>query len=120
MGDFAEFYGELNELAARFGRIRLKVEADLDSDTVRILGERSTPLSRARGGLDDVAELYLAAAEHHPYWNLLSQCCQICSAVLDRWDGELTAAELDEIRWSLRELDNACKKLEEGISGRDK
>jgi len=118
VGDFSEFYRELNALVAKSGEIQLKVEADLDSDIVKIFGGRFTSLSRARNGLDDMAELSLTAAEHHPYWDLLSQCCQICSSVLGKWDGELTAEDLDEIRWSLRELDNACKKLEEKVRQR--
>ncbi len=120
MGDFSKFYKELELLITKFGDVKLKVETDLDSDTVKIFGERLTSLSRAKNGLSDVAELSLATAEHHPYWNLLSQCYQICSAVLDKWDDDLTADEIDEIRWSVLQLDAACKKLETKITGKDK
>ncbi len=118
MGDFSAFYRELELLVAKFGDTQLRVEADLDSDTVKIFGARITALSRARNGLSDVAELSLSAAEHHPYWNLLSQCCQICSVALDRWNDELTAEQVDEIKWSIRELDGACKRLEAKIRQR--
>ena len=86
--------------------------ADPGHGATRIRGGGSGALARARSGLADVSELSVSAAEHHPLWGLLFHSCQISSAVLDGWDGDLTAAEIDEIRWSVRELDSACKRLE--------
>lgn len=113
--DFAEFYRQLSALVERFKGAGLKTEADLDSEIVKIFGGQLTALSRAKGGLDDVSELSLSEAEHHPYWNLLSMCCLISHIALYKWNDELTASEIDEMRWAISNLDSACTKLAERL-----
>ena len=95
--------------------IHLKIEEDLNSDILKIFGERISALSRAKNGLSDVEELAFTTAEHHPYWNLLYQCSQISKTTLEKWEEELTKEELEEFEWSLDELKNTCKKLKERL-----
>ena len=120
MSDFSDFHNALNELVRKFDEVQLKIESDDDNDIIKVFGERFTSLSRAKNGLSDVTELSLTTAEHHPYWNLLYQCCQICSTALDNWTDELSKEDIDEIKWSISELDNTCKKLQDKIIGKDK
>jgi hypothetical protein len=89
----------------------LKVEPDLKSQIIQIFGERVTSLGRAQNGLADASELAFTTAEHHPYWSLLYNACQIAKITLDKWESELTREELDEISWSIDELKNACQKI---------
>lgn len=111
MSDFADFHKALMLLVSEFDDIQLRVESDTDNDIIKIFGERFSSLARAKNGLDDMTELSLTATEHHPYWNLLYSCCQICCSTLEKWDDKLTADELDQIRWSIGELNNTLKKL---------
>ena len=112
---FSDFYQSLLELIKKFEeqQIMLKVDENLDSDIIRIYGEKIDSLSKARNGIEDVAELAYTVAEHHPYWNLLYNCVQIGKSVLDKWNDSLSKEELDEIDWSISELQNTCKKLKE-------
>ena len=113
MTDFENFYKSLLELAKSFEEknIHIKIEEDLNSDIVKIFGEKISSLSRAKNGLDDVEELALTTAEHHPYWNLLYNCSQISKTTLEKWNQDLTSDELDEIEWSINELKNTCEKI---------
>lgn len=110
--DFAEFYRQLSSLVERFKGAGLRAEADPESEIVKIFGGQLTALSRAKAGLDDVYELPLSEAEHHPYWSLLSMCCLIAHIALYKWNDELTPAEIDEMRWAISNLDGTCKKME--------
>ena len=75
MTDFDNFYRDLMELVKKYENdLGLKVESDLDYDIVKIFGLKITSLARAQNGLNDVTELTHSTAEHHPYWNLLSNC----------------------------------------------
>ncbi len=91
----------------------IRTQSDIESNIVRLFGERMSSLARAQSGLDDVSELACTTAEHHPYWNVLYHACQISKITLDKWDGELTKEELDEISWSIDELKNTCEKLKQ-------
>ncbi|MDE1764852.1 MAG: hypothetical protein KGI27_01120 [Thaumarchaeota archaeon] len=62
-------------------------------------GERSSALTRAKAGLDEIAELAYDTAEHHPYWHLLYDGSQILKIVLEKWNDNLTEEELKEIQW---------------------
>ena len=99
--DFAKFYDALSDLIKSFEQknVLIKVSQDLDSNIVRIYGERSDALARAKIGLEEVAELAYDTAEHHPYWNLLYNGSQIIKVVLDKWNDALTEEELGEIKW---------------------
>lgn len=115
---FEEFYRSLQALVESHAKkgTMLKVEPDLQSNIIRIFGENMSALARAKNGLDDVSELSLATAEHHPYWNVLYHATQISKLVLEKWDSELTKEEIDEISWSIAELKNTVEKLEEKTS----
>jgi pterin-4a-carbinolamine dehydratase len=115
MTTFEEFYRALDELIKEHARkgTMLKVESDLQSDIIRIFGENMSALARAKNGLNDVAELAHTTAEHHPYWNLLYNACQISEKALEKWNSELTKEELDDMLWSIAELRNNCERLKE-------
>ncbi len=115
---FSDFYKSLLELVKSYEdqKTMLKVEENLDSNIIRIYGEKINSLSRAKNGIEDVAELAYTVAEHHPYWGLLYNCTQIAKIALDKWDDNLSKDELDEIDWSIDELKNTCKKLKEDLS----
>lgn len=113
MSNFENFYNELLELANSHEKKNtpLKIEKDLENDIVKIFGEKITSLARAKNGLSDVSELALATAEHHPFWNLLYNCSEISQTVLDKWSGELSSDEIDDIKWSIKELEQTLEKI---------
>jgi hypothetical protein len=115
---FSDFYESLLELVKSFEEknTMLKVEENLESNIIRIYGEKTDSLSRAKNGIEDVAELAYTVAEHHPYWGLLYNCTQIAKTALDKWEDNLSKEEFDEIDWSIDELKNTCKKLKEDLS----
>ncbi|WP_100181979.1 hypothetical protein [Candidatus Nitrosotenuis aquarius] len=113
MAKFDDFYKELAALVKSYtdNETMLKVESDLESQIIRIFGERVSSLGRAKNGLADASELAFTTAEHHPYWSLLYNACQIAKITLDKWESDLTREEIDEISWSLDELKNTCQKI---------
>jgi len=115
---FSDFYESLLELVKSYEdqNTMLKVEENLESDIIQIYGEKTDSLSRAKNGMEDVAELAYTVAEHHPYWGLLYNCTQIGKTTLDKWNDNLSKEELDEIDWSIDELKNTLKKLKEDLS----
>ncbi len=112
---FSDFYNSLLDLSKSFEEknLQLKIEPDLDANIVKIFGEKIDSISRAKTGLEDLAELAYTTAEHHPYWSLIYHSSQISKIALDKWDDDLTKEELDEIEWSVDELKNNCKRLKE-------
>ncbi len=112
---FSDFYNSLLDLSKSFEEknLQLKIEPDLDANIVKIFGEKIDSISRAKTGLEDLAELAYTTAEHHPYWSLIYHSSQISKITLDKWDEDLTKEELDEIEWSVDELKNNCKRLKE-------
>lgn len=115
MSTFEEFYRALEKLVREYSEkgTMLKVEPDLQSNIIRIFGENMSSLDRAKSGLDDLSELAYTTAEHHPYWNVLYHACQISKMSLEKWNSELTKEELDEMAWSIAELQNTCERLRE-------
>ena len=113
MTNFENFYHELLDLAKKYEleNIPLKIEKDLENDIIKIFGEKITSLARARNGLNDMAELAYATAEHHPYWNLLYNCSEIASSVLEKWRGTLSADDFSDINWAIKELDHSLEKI---------
>ena len=111
MSNFENFYDELLSLIKKYEvqNVPLKIEKDLENDIVKIFGEQITSLARAKNGLNDVAELAYATAEHHPYWNLLYNCSEIASSTLEKWKSSLTVDDLSDIEWAVKEI---CKSLE--------
>ena len=112
---FNDFFKSLQDLIKSFEKknLMIKTQSDLESNIVRLFGEQISSLAKAKNGLDDVSELAYTTAEHHPYWNILYPACQMSKIILDKWDGELTKEELDEISWSIDELKNTCEKLKQ-------
>jgi len=115
---FSEFYESIVKLAKSFEdkNMLAKIQADLEANIIRIYGEKTDSLMRAKLGLEDVSELAYTTAEHHPYWGLLYHCSQIAKIALEKWDDKITNEEIDEVEWSINELKNMCKKLREDIS----
>ncbi len=113
MTNFENFYDDLLDLTKKYEKknVPLKIENDLENDIVKIFGENITSLTRARNGLNDVAELAYATAEHHPYWNLLYNCSQIASSVLEKWKESLSADDLSDIDWAIKELNQSLEKI---------
>jgi len=112
---FSDFYNSLLDLSKSFEEknLQLKIEPNLDANIVKIFGEKIDSISRAKTGLEDLAELAYTTAEHHPYWSLIYHSSQISKIALDKWDDDLTKEELDEIEWCVDELKNNCKRLKE-------
>ena len=112
---FSDFYKSLLNLAKSFEEknTSLKIQPDLDANIIRIYGEKTDSLERAKAGLEEVSELAYATAEHHPYWNLIYNASQISKLALEKWNDQLTQEELDEISWCTDELKNTSMKLKE-------
>ena len=111
--DFAELHGAILDLINSFEQknVLVKLQSDLDSDTIKIYGEKASAIQRAKVGLDEVAELAYSTAEHHPYWNLLYSGSQILKVVLEKWNDTLTEQELEEIKWYADEIKNSLNNV---------
>lgn len=107
--DFSNFYESLLELVKSFEKknVLVKLNSEPDSNIVRIYGERSNGLALAKTGLEEIEELALTTAEHHPYWSLLYNCSQILKMVLEKWNDTLSEDEIKEILWYVDELKNS-------------
>jgi len=118
MTDFDNFYQQLLELAKSYEKKQtmLKINRDLNSDIIKIFGENNNSISKAKNGLEDMEELALTTAEHHPYWALLYNCSQISKTTLEKWNDDLSNDDLDELEWLIGQLQNTCKKLKEQVS----
>ena len=113
MTNFENFYHDLLDLAKKheLQNTPLKIEKDLENDILKIFGEKITSLTRAQNGLNDVAELAYATAEHHPYWNLLYNCSEIANTVLEKWKDSLSADDFSDIDWAIKELNQSIEKI---------
>jgi pterin-4a-carbinolamine dehydratase len=112
MATFENFYQDLLEFTKKYEEhIPLKIEKDLDNNIIKIFGEKITSLARAKNGLNDVAELAYATAEHHPYWNLLYNCSEIANNVLEKWKNSLSAEDISDIDWALEKLNQSLAKI---------
>ena len=112
MNDFENFHHDLIELIKKYEHdVPLKVEEDLESEIIKIFGTKITSLARAQNGLNDVTELAHATAEHHPYWNLLSNCSEIGHTVLDNWKKSLSSDDVADIEWALKEINQTLEKI---------
>ena len=111
---FQAFYDELQLLVEKFEKkqTQIKMESDLDYDSIKIFGERMDSVTRAKLGVDDAAELAYTTAEHHPYWAVLYNCTEITKTMLEKWHDEITPEELDEIKWNLKEIQNSISNIE--------
>ena len=112
MTDFEDFHHDLMDLAKKYETdLGLKIEEDLEYDIIIIFGAKITSLARAQNGLNDVTELAHATAEHHPYWNLLSNCSEIGHIVLDKWKKSLSSDDVADIEWALKEISLTLEKI---------
>ena len=111
--DFSKFHESLLDLVKSFEKknILVKLNSDLNSNVVRIYGEKSDGLSLAKIGLEEIEELSLTTAEHHPYWNLLYNGSQILKIVLEKWNDKLTEDEIREILWYVEEMKNSSSTV---------
>ena len=111
---FHAFYEELKLLVEKFEKrqMQIKVESDLDYDSVKIFGEKMDSVTRAKLGVDDAAELAYTTAEHHPYWAVLYNCTEIAKTILEKWNDEITSEQLDEMKWNLKEIQNTISNIE--------
>lgn len=113
MTSFENFYHDLLEFLKKYEHLNtpLRVEKDLENDIVKIFGEKITSLAKAQNGLNDVTELAYTTAEHHPYWNLIYNCAEIANSVLEKWKETLTEDDLEDIDWSLKEINQTLEKI---------
>ncbi len=113
MTNFENFYNDLLSLAQNHEKKNnpIKIENDLDNEIIKIFGEKITALARAKNGLNDVSELSITTAEHHPYWNLLYNSSEIANLVLEKWQDKLTNENLKEIEWAIKEINQALQKI---------
>jgi hypothetical protein len=102
--------GGLEELQKQ--NIFFKISVDKDANLVRIYGEGSPHIKRASSGLGEVMELAYTTAEHHPYWSILYNAAEICKAVLEKWESELTADQKSEMSWRCEEIKMALERIE--------
>ena len=111
---FQTFFKELKILVEKFEKkqTQLKVESDLDFDSVKIFGEKMDSVARAKFGIDDAAELAFTTAEHHPYWGVLYNCTEIAKTILEKWNDKITSEQLEEIKWNLKEIGNSIGNIE--------
>ncbi len=113
MTGFENFYHDLLDLAKKHEKQNtpLKIEKDLENDVVKIFGEKITSLAKAKNGLNDVTELAYTTAEHHPYWNLLYNCSEIATSVLEKWTETLSEEDISDVDWALKELHQSLEKI---------
>lgn len=93
--------------------ISTRVGVDREAGILRIYGEGSDYIRRATSGLSEMLELAYTTAEHHPYWLLIYHATEVCKAVLDKWESELSADQLSEMSWRCDEIKMALNKLAE-------
>ena len=112
MTAFDKFYHDLTELVKKYEiDLGLKIEEDLEYEIIKIFGTKITSLARAQNGLNDVTELAHATAEHHPYWNLLSNCSEIGHTVLDNWKKSLSSDDIADVEWAIKEINQTLEKI---------
>ena len=113
MTDFENFYNDLLGFVKKYEQqnVPLKIEADLNNDTIKIFGQKITSLARAQNGLNDVTELAYTTAEHHPYWNLIYNCSEITNSVLEKWRESLSKDDFSDIEWAIKELNQTLEKI---------
>jgi hypothetical protein len=93
--------------------ISAKVASDKDARIIKIYGEGSDYVKRARSGLADIQELAYSTAEHHPYWAILYHASEISRMALERWESRLTSEALGEMSWRCDEIKMVLERLDE-------
>ncbi|MGC9169737.1 MAG: hypothetical protein ACP5HD_03225 [Thermoproteus sp.] len=70
----------------------------------------SALLRRAR----EISSLLSGVAEHHPYWPAAHYLAQAMEMLFEKWNADLTEAELDELLWHLEKARDALQRLKGG------
>ena len=111
--DFSAFHESLLNLVQSFEKknILVNLRSDQNSDIIRIYGERFDGVDLAKMGLEEIDELALTTAEHHPYWSLLYHSAQILKIVLEKWNDKLTEDEINEILWYADTIKNSAANI---------
>ncbi|RNJ78289.1 MAG: hypothetical protein EB829_05025 [Nitrosopumilus sp. H8] len=105
---FDDFCGEVEELAKKHRKdAAIRIEQSPGRNIARVYGPGITPVEMARDGLNGISELASDVAEHHPHWKIISGCSSILDTLLERWDGQLTAEDLSQMRWDLDRIGRA-------------
>lgn len=117
MSGFSDFHSSVMELRKKFEEkgLQLRIEKDAESPIIKIYGSDFSQLDRAKNGIEDALELSFTTAEHHPYWAILYNSSQIIKTTLDKWNSNLSKDDLDELQWSIKELEHTCKRLKENL-----
>ena len=82
----------------------------MDVDIFTIYGADVSALKEAIYGLRHIEELAYTVAEHHPYWQILSSLAEAIRVTLERWDGDMSAKDVEDIRWCLSGVADALAK----------
>ncbi len=110
--DFLKLHDAILDLLKSYEQKNMvKIQSDLESNTIKIYGEHASSLQQAKAGLDEVTELAYSTAEHHPYWNLLYNGSQILKTILEKWNETLTEEDLKEINWYADEIKNSLNNI---------
>ena len=58
-----------------------------------------------------MTELSNTTAEHRPCWNLLYNCSEIGYTILEKWEKSLSATDIADIKWALKEISLTLEKI---------
>lgn len=107
------FYHELLKLIKKHTDrgVQIKIKHDTKYNIIQLMGKHCTPKSKAINGLEDVTELAQTTAEHHPYWGLLYNSSEIANITLDKWDDSISNKEIEDIKWSIREIEHTLNNI---------
>ena len=108
-----EIYCDLLDTVRRHSErgLQLKVRHNEKNEIIHITGIGATQVAMASDGLEDMLELAQVTAEHHPYWGLLYHLSDVADSILREWNGALSADQIDNIMWSLREMNSMIEKI---------
>lgn len=81
-----------------------------DADIFTVYGADVSSLKEAVYGLRHIEELAYTVAEHHPHWRLLSGLTEAIRITLEKWEGDVSAQDVDDIRWCLSSVADALTK----------
>jgi hypothetical protein len=93
--------------------IDIQTKFDKDSGFIGLYASNTSPLKRAKIGVDEILELSYSTAEHHPYWNIIYNTSEIAKSTLDNWDENFSHDQIQEMLWRNTEIKNTLTRLEE-------
>ncbi|MGD1834551.1 MAG: hypothetical protein ACPKQO_02385 [Nitrososphaeraceae archaeon] len=71
----------------------------------------NSEFTNAKLAINEILELSYSIAEHHPYWNILYNTCEILNLTLEKWNNILNESDLQDLEWRANEIKYALKKL---------